>query len=68
MENGRLYLVFEYLNVDLKRYLDDHGRKNLLNGSVVKVCLCNFVSDRVLCIKCYKVYCFATVDVSFIGI
>ncbi|VDP99816.1 unnamed protein product [Trichobilharzia regenti] len=37
MENGRLYLVFEYLNVDLKRYLDDTGRRVLLEPDVVKV-------------------------------
>lgn len=37
MDNGRLYLVFEYLNVDLKRYLDDHGRKNRLDPVTVKV-------------------------------
>lgn len=37
MENGRLYLVFEYLNLDLKRYLDDSGRKNLLEPGIVKV-------------------------------
>ncbi|KAL7056363.1 hypothetical protein AAHC03_020983 [Spirometra sp. Aus1] len=37
MERGRLYLVFEYLNVDLKRYLDEHGRQNLLDPMLVKV-------------------------------
>ncbi len=42
MENGRLYLVFEYLNVDLKRYLDEHGKKNMLDPMIVKVTL-NFL-------------------------
>ncbi|VDP30126.1 unnamed protein product [Echinostoma caproni] len=49
MDNGRLYLVFEYLNVDLKRYLDDHGRKNRLEPHVVKSFMYQMLQGLLFC-------------------
>ncbi|CAH8607690.1 unnamed protein product [Schistosoma margrebowiei] len=49
MENGRLYLVFEYLNVDLKRYLDDSGRKNLLEPGIVKSFMYQMLQGLLFC-------------------
>ncbi|THD26613.1 Cyclin-dependent kinase [Fasciola hepatica] len=49
MDNGRLYLVFEYLNVDLKRYLDDHGRKNRLDPLTVKSFMYQMLQGLLFC-------------------
>ncbi|VDN18538.1 unnamed protein product [Dibothriocephalus latus] len=49
MERGRLYLVFEYLNVDLKRYLDDHGRQNLLDPMLVKSFMYQMLQGLLFC-------------------
>nr|CAH8864604.1 unnamed protein product [Trichobilharzia regenti] len=49
MENGRLYLVFEYLNVDLKRYLDDTGRRVLLEPDVVKSFMYQMLQGLLFC-------------------
>ncbi|KAF8567586.1 hypothetical protein P879_01234 [Paragonimus westermani] len=49
MDGGRLYLVFEYLNVDLKRYLDDHGRKNRLESAVVKSFMYQMLQGLLFC-------------------
>ncbi|KAA0184495.1 Cell division protein kinase 1 [Fasciolopsis buskii] len=49
MDNGRLYLVFEYLNVDLKRYLDDHGRKNRLDPVTVKSFMYQMLQGLLFC-------------------
>ncbi|KAG5448245.1 Cell division protein kinase 1 [Clonorchis sinensis] len=49
MDGGRLYLVFEYLNVDLKRYLDDHGRKNMLDPSVTRSFMYQMLQGLLFC-------------------
>ncbi|TGZ63353.1 hypothetical protein CRM22_006966 [Opisthorchis felineus] len=49
MDGGRLYLVFEYLNVDLKRYLDDHGRKNMLEPSVTRSFMYQMLQGLLFC-------------------
>uniref|UniRef100_A0A0X3PVC9 Cyclin-dependent kinase 1 n=1 Tax=Schistocephalus solidus TaxID=70667 RepID=A0A0X3PVC9_SCHSO len=49
MERGRLYLVFEYLNVDLKRYLDEHGRQNLLDPMLVKSFMYQMLQGLLFC-------------------
>ncbi|CAH8584332.1 unnamed protein product [Dicrocoelium dendriticum] len=49
MDSGRLYLVFEYLNVDLKRYLDEHGRKNRLEPTLVKSFMYQMLQGLLFC-------------------
>lgn len=43
--DAKLYLVFEFLDLDLKRYMDSIGDKDGLGPVMVKVrlssCLCN---------------------------
>lgn len=36
MEESKLYLIFEYLTMDLKKYMDTLGSGKLMNPSVVK--------------------------------
>ena len=36
MEESKLYLIFEYLTMDLKKYMDNIGSGELMNPSVVK--------------------------------
>lgn len=52
MEENRLYLIFEYLTMDLKKYMDTLGSK-LLEPSVVKSYLyqvCLYVFFNVCCV------------------
>ncbi|CAH8290203.1 unnamed protein product [Heterobilharzia americana] len=49
MEDGRLYLVFEYLNVDLKRYLEDSGRNSLLDAETVKSFMYQMLQGLLFC-------------------
>ena len=37
MDRGRLYLIFEYLTVDLRRYMDHNGKTVGLPPNIVKV-------------------------------
>jgi hypothetical protein len=36
--DSKLYLVFEFLDCDLKKYMDTHGGKDGLAPGIVKVC------------------------------
>lgn len=36
MEESKLYLIFEYLTMDLKKYMDNIGSGKLMNPSTVK--------------------------------
>lgn len=36
MEESRLYLIFEYLTMDLKKYMDTLGPKKLIDSTTVK--------------------------------
>lgn len=36
--DSKLYLVFEFLDCDLKKYMDTHGGKEGLAPGIVKVC------------------------------
>lgn len=36
MEESKLYLIFEYLTMDLKKFMDTLGSGKLMNPSVVK--------------------------------
>jgi hypothetical protein len=38
-DDKRLWLVFEFLDMDLKKYMDMHGSKGL-NAGLVKVIIC----------------------------
>lgn len=66
MEENRLYLIFEYLTMDLKKYMDTLGNK-MMEPSVVKsylyqVCVCTsfikcimlYIISIYLCVRCYK--------------
>ena len=44
--DSKLYLVFEFLDCDLKKYMDTHGGKEGLAPGIVKVS--HFLSDRAL--------------------
>jgi cyclin-dependent kinase len=37
--DAKLYLVFEFLDLDLKKYMDSVGDKDGLGPPMVKVCL-----------------------------
>lgn len=36
MEEARLYLIFEFLSMDLKKYMDQLGQGKLLSPELVK--------------------------------
>lgn len=40
MEESRLYLIFEYLTMDLKKYMDSLGNGKLMEPETVKSYLC----------------------------
>lgn len=37
MQDGRLYLVFEFLSMDLKKYMDSLPKEKLMDKQLVKV-------------------------------
>lgn len=38
MQENKLYLVFEFLSMDLKRYMDTIPREQFMDKMLVKVC------------------------------
>jgi len=38
LEDGKLYLVFEFLSMDLKKYLDSLPNGQFMDKMLVKVC------------------------------
>lgn len=36
MQEGRLYLVFDFLSMDLKKYIDSYGHGKMLEMNTVK--------------------------------
>ncbi|KAL3310545.1 Cell division protein kinase 1 [Cichlidogyrus casuarinus] len=48
LENERLYLVFEFMNVDLKKYLDQHKKKGL-SGSLVQSFMYQMMQGLLFC-------------------
>lgn len=56
MQDSRLYLIFEFLSMDLKKYLDSIPPGQFMDSSLVKVrSLFNFVSIYPLT-KCISTY------------
>lgn len=59
IHNGKeLYLVFEFMNMDLKKYFDSLPRDNSMDPMLVKVCVC--VDECVcvsLCVPGYLSFC-----------
>ncbi len=70
MDNQKFYSVNEYFEVDLKRYLDEGGRENLLDSMIVKVIekIRQIpIGCRVSSTKFFKDCYFAFVNVLFIS-
>lgn len=36
MENGKLYLVFDYLSMDLKKYIDSYTQGKMIDMGTIK--------------------------------
>ncbi|XP_043482217.1 cyclin-dependent kinase 1 [Leptopilina heterotoma] len=49
MEESKLYLIFEYLTMDLKKYMDTLGSGKLMNPSVVKCYLYQITKAILFC-------------------
>lgn len=49
MEESKLYLIFEYLTMDLKKYMDTLGTGKLMNPSVVKCYLYQITKAILFC-------------------
>jgi len=49
-QDAKLYLVFEFLDQDLKRYMDTHV--GLLNPLLVKVCDCRLHKTNFIRVSC----------------
>lgn len=41
MQENKLYLVFEFLSMDLKKYLDTIPKGQFMEPALAKVCLCS---------------------------
>lgn len=76
LTDARLYLIFEYLAMDLKKYLDCLGENEDMDVALIRVRRCwacsifksNVFSSRVITIKSLMLYSFVIVVELFIGI
>lgn len=51
MEEARLYLIFEFLSMDLKKYIDSLGSGNLMQPELVKSYLFQITKALLFCHK-----------------
>ena len=74
LTDARLYLIFEYLAMDLKKYLDCLGEHEEMDSLLIRVRIGSIANElhvlfsRVTCIRLSMLYSFVTVDESFIVI